>query len=129
MGSSLAIAWGAAKSNPHQVFVAIDGDQNAVMNEMEKVLPSDYPANLDWYSRRSLTRTLRVESLELSVQSSGVPPVGTGLCPTDVERSEFRVERSMFSVREFFPVSRRSPSWIPLPPPNQMSAAADPPGS
>ena len=49
MGSSLAIAWGAAKSNPHQVFVAIDGDQNAVMNEMEKVLPSDYPANLDWY--------------------------------------------------------------------------------
>ena len=49
MGSSLAIAWGAAKSNPHQMFVAIDGDQNAVMNEMEKVLASDYPENLYWY--------------------------------------------------------------------------------
>ncbi len=49
MGSSLAMAWGAAKSNPHQVFVAIDGDQNAVMNEMEKVLCSDYPENLYWY--------------------------------------------------------------------------------
>lgn len=49
MGSTLAIAWGAAKSNPDQVFVAIDGDQNAVMNEMEKVLCSDYPENLFWY--------------------------------------------------------------------------------
>lgn len=49
MGSSLAIAWGAAKSNPLQVFVAIEGDQNAVMNEMEKVLTSDYPDNLYWY--------------------------------------------------------------------------------
>jgi CRP-like cAMP-binding protein len=49
MGSSLAIAWGAAKSNPRQVFVAIDGDQNAVMNEMEKVLASDYPDNLHWF--------------------------------------------------------------------------------
>jgi phosphonopyruvate decarboxylase len=49
MGSSLAMAWGAAKSNPKQVFVAIDGDQNAVMNEMEKVLCSDYPENLYWY--------------------------------------------------------------------------------
>ncbi len=49
MGSSLAIAWGAAKSNPGQVFVAIDGDQNAVMSEMEKVLSSDYPDNLYWF--------------------------------------------------------------------------------
>lgn len=49
MGSALAIAWGAAKSDPGQVFVAIDGDQNAVMNEMEKVLSSDYPDNLFWY--------------------------------------------------------------------------------
>ena len=49
MGSSLAIAWGAAKSNPEQNFVAIDGDQNAVMNEMEKVLSSDYPPNLRWF--------------------------------------------------------------------------------
>lgn len=49
MGSSLAIAWGAAKSDPSQVFVAIDGDQNAVMNEMEKVLSSDYPDNLYWF--------------------------------------------------------------------------------
>lgn len=49
MGSSLAIAWGAAKSNPNQVFVAIEGDQNAVMNEMEKVICSDYPENLFWY--------------------------------------------------------------------------------
>lgn len=49
MGSSLGIAWGAAKSNPNQVFVAIDGDQNAQMNEMEKVLCSDYPENLYWY--------------------------------------------------------------------------------
>jgi CRP-like cAMP-binding protein/sulfopyruvate decarboxylase TPP-binding subunit len=49
MGSTLAIAWGAAKSNPRQVFVAIDGDQNAVMNEMEKVLASDYPDNLHWF--------------------------------------------------------------------------------
>lgn len=49
MGSSLAIAWGAAKSNPDQKFVAIDGDQNAVMNEMEKVLTSDYPPNLRWF--------------------------------------------------------------------------------
>ncbi|MBU3665668.1 MAG: cyclic nucleotide-binding domain-containing protein [Chthoniobacterales bacterium] len=49
MGSTLAIAWGAAKSNPDQVFVAIDGDQNAVMNEMEKVLSSDYPENLYWF--------------------------------------------------------------------------------
>lgn len=49
MGSSLAIAWGAAKSDPRQVFVAIDGDQNAVMSEMEKVLASDYPDNLHWF--------------------------------------------------------------------------------
>ncbi|TSC64096.1 MAG: hypothetical protein G01um101493_233 [Microgenomates group bacterium Gr01-1014_93] len=49
MGSSLAIAWGAAKSNPEQNFVAIDGDQNAVMSEMEKVLSSDYPPNLRWF--------------------------------------------------------------------------------
>lgn len=49
MGSSLAIAWGAAKSNPDQNFVAIDGDQNAVMNEMEKVVTSDYPPNLRWF--------------------------------------------------------------------------------
>jgi sulfopyruvate decarboxylase TPP-binding subunit len=49
MGSSLAIAWGAAKSNPNQVFVAVEGDQNALMNEMEKVLCSDYPENLYWY--------------------------------------------------------------------------------
>ncbi|MFN5620493.1 MAG: thiamine pyrophosphate-dependent enzyme [Flavobacteriales bacterium] len=49
MGSSLAIAWGAAKSNPNQVFVAVEGDQNAVMNEMEKVICSDYPENLYWY--------------------------------------------------------------------------------
>lgn len=49
MGSSLAIAWGAAKSDPSQVFVAIDGDQNAVMSEMEKVLSSDYPENLFWF--------------------------------------------------------------------------------
>ena len=49
MGSALAIAWGAAKSNPRQVFVAVDGDQNAVMNEMEKVLSSDYPDNLHWF--------------------------------------------------------------------------------
>jgi CRP-like cAMP-binding protein/sulfopyruvate decarboxylase TPP-binding subunit len=49
MGSSLAIAWGAAKSNPAQTFVAIDGDQNAVMNEMEKVLSFDYPPNLYWF--------------------------------------------------------------------------------
>lgn len=49
MGSSLALAWGAAKSNPNQVFVAIDGGQNAVMNEMEKVPASDYPENLHCY--------------------------------------------------------------------------------
>lgn len=49
MGSSLAIAWGAAKSNPDQIFVAIEGDQNAVMNEMEKVLVYDYPENLYWF--------------------------------------------------------------------------------
>lgn len=49
MGSSLAIAWGAAKSDPGTTFVAIDGDQNAVMNEMEKVLASDYPENLHWF--------------------------------------------------------------------------------
>mgnify|MGYP003341126216 FL=1 len=39
----------AAKSNPNQIFVAIDGDQNAIMNEMEKVVCSDYPENLFWY--------------------------------------------------------------------------------
>ena len=49
MGSSLGIAWGAAKSNPDQVFVAIDGDQNAIMNEMDKVLSHDYPENLFWF--------------------------------------------------------------------------------
>lgn len=49
MGSSLGIAWGAAKSNPDQVFVAIDGDQNAIMNEMEKVIAHDYPENLFWF--------------------------------------------------------------------------------
>jgi len=49
MGSTLAIAWGAAKSDPSRVFVAIDGDQNAQMNEMEKVLCSDYPENLYWF--------------------------------------------------------------------------------
>lgn len=49
MGSTLAIAWGAAKSNPEQVFVAIDGDQNATMNEMDKVIASDYPPNLFWF--------------------------------------------------------------------------------
>jgi sulfopyruvate decarboxylase TPP-binding subunit len=49
MGSTLAIAWGAAKSDPSRVFVAIDGDQNAEMNEMEKVLSSDYPDNLYWF--------------------------------------------------------------------------------
>ena len=49
MGSSLAIAWGAAKSDPGTVFVAIDGDQNALMSEMEKVLASDYPDNLHWF--------------------------------------------------------------------------------
>lgn len=49
MGSSLGIAWGAAKSNPDQVFVAIDGDQNALMSEMEKVLSFDYPENLFWF--------------------------------------------------------------------------------
>ena len=49
MGSTLAIAWGAAKSDPDTVFVAIDGDQNAQMNEMEKVVCSDYPDNLFWY--------------------------------------------------------------------------------
>lgn len=49
MGSTLAIAWGAAKSNPDQVFVAIDGDQNATMNEMDKVIASDYPSNLYWF--------------------------------------------------------------------------------
>lgn len=49
MGSTLAIAWGAAKSNPDQVFVAIDGDQNATMNEMDKVIASDYPPNLYWF--------------------------------------------------------------------------------
>ena len=49
MGSTLAIAWGAAKSDPNTVFVAIDGDQNAQMNEMEKVVCSDYPDNLYWY--------------------------------------------------------------------------------
>lgn len=49
MGSTLAIAWGAAKSNPDQVFVAIDGDQNATMNEMDKVVASDYPPNLYWF--------------------------------------------------------------------------------
>jgi phosphonopyruvate decarboxylase len=49
MGSSLAIAWGAAKSNPEQVFVAIDGDQNAIMNEMDKVIAHDYPENLFWF--------------------------------------------------------------------------------
>jgi CRP-like cAMP-binding protein/sulfopyruvate decarboxylase TPP-binding subunit len=49
MGSTLAIAWAAAKSDPSRVFVAIDGDQNAQMNEMEKVLCSDYPENLYWF--------------------------------------------------------------------------------
>lgn len=49
MGSSLGIAWGCAKSNPNQVFVAIDGDQNALMSEMEKVLAFDYPENLFWF--------------------------------------------------------------------------------
>jgi phosphonopyruvate decarboxylase len=49
MGSSLGIAWGAAKSNPDQVFVAIDGDQNAIMNEMDKVIAHDYPGNLFWF--------------------------------------------------------------------------------
>ena len=49
MGSTLAIAWGAAKSDPSRIFVAIDGDQNAQMNEMEKVLCSDYPENLYWF--------------------------------------------------------------------------------
>ena len=49
MGSTLAIAWGAAKSDPETVFVAIDGDQNATMSEMEKVLASDYPDNLHWF--------------------------------------------------------------------------------
>lgn len=49
MGSSLGIAWGAAKACPDQIFIAIDGDQNAMMNEMEKVLCSDYPDNLYWY--------------------------------------------------------------------------------
>ena len=49
MGSSLGIAWGAAKSNPDQVFVAIDGDQNAIMNEMDKVIAHDYPENLFWF--------------------------------------------------------------------------------
>ena len=49
MGTSLGIAWGAAKSRPDVVFVAIDGDQNAVMSEMEKVLSSDYPENLFWF--------------------------------------------------------------------------------
>lgn len=49
-GSSLAIAWGAAKSNPDQKFVAIDGDQNAFNSEMDKILSSDYPLNnLSWY--------------------------------------------------------------------------------
>jgi hypothetical protein len=49
MGSSLAIAWGAAKSNPEQTYVAVEGDQNDVMNEMEKVLSSDFPNNLYWF--------------------------------------------------------------------------------
>ena len=49
MGSTLAIAWGAAKSDPSRIFVAIDGDQNAQMNEMEKVICSDYPENLYWF--------------------------------------------------------------------------------
>lgn len=49
MGSGLAMGWGAARSDPDQVFVVIDGDQNAVMNEMEKVLVHDYPENLFWY--------------------------------------------------------------------------------
>ena len=49
MGSTLAIAWGAAKSDPSRVYVAIDGDQNAQMNEMDKVLCSDYPENLYWF--------------------------------------------------------------------------------
>lgn len=49
MGSTLAIAWGAAKSDPGRVFVAIEGDQNATMNEMEKVVAADYPANLYWF--------------------------------------------------------------------------------
>lgn len=49
MGSTLAMAWGAAKSNPEQIFVAIEGDQNATMGEMEKVVSSDYPDNLYWF--------------------------------------------------------------------------------
>ncbi len=49
MGSALAIAWAAAKSLPGQLFVAIDGDQNATMNEMDKVLATDYPDNLYWF--------------------------------------------------------------------------------
>ena len=40
---------GYSKSNPRQIFVAIDGDQNAAMNEMDKVLASDYPENLHWF--------------------------------------------------------------------------------
>ena len=42
-------AWGAAKSDPGTVFGAIDGDQNAAMSEMDKVLASDYPENLHWF--------------------------------------------------------------------------------
>ncbi len=49
MGSTLAIAWGAAKSDPGRIFVAIEGDQNATMNEMEKVVFADYPENLYWF--------------------------------------------------------------------------------
>lgn len=48
MGGVLAMAWAAAKSNKEQVFVAIDGDQNAMMSEMDKILQSDYPENLWW---------------------------------------------------------------------------------
>ena len=50
MGSSTALAWGAAKSNPEQLFIAIDGDQNTLMNDsMDDVLSSDYPPNMKRY--------------------------------------------------------------------------------
>lgn len=69
MGSSLAIAWGAAKSDPETVFVAIDGDQNAAMSEMEKVLVSDYPDNLYWFI------------LNNRIGESVGPSVSLPLCP------------------------------------------------
>lgn len=49
MGGGLAIGYGMAISNPRLEVVVVDGDQNAQMGLMDRVIENNYPPNLHWY--------------------------------------------------------------------------------